>query len=118
MHYTTEQIDLCRRLSEQLPKREPKVGEKWMVIFYRESYPAILDYYEGNGVWRCDHTRWTEELLHPLYSCGELLEMLSKYSYILFDFNEKIIDMAGGYVDIENNDILSALLKLAIEVGK
>lgn len=121
MNWNSEQIELCKRLYELGPKREPKVGETWAVIFYQEPYQAVLEHNEGNGVWRCDKTRWTEELRHPLYSEGELLEMIvvKLGSLTIIDMNTEFYccdDSEVPYHSTHENNILTALLKLAIEV--
>ena len=46
---------------------------------------------------------------------GWCLQYLSRYSYVLFDFNQKMIIMAGESVDIVNNDIFTALLELVLK---
>ena len=128
--YTPDQIALCKQLYEQLEvKREPKVGEWWRVF---ESNPKLLLNIVPCGTVKsfCDgwdgkfnSTFTIDKLLHPLYSCEELLEILIKN----LDCNE-IIQIDHNHVGLvdeqevnyleENDNILTALLKLAVEVTK
>jgi hypothetical protein len=49
---------------------------------------------------------------------GWCLRFLSRYSYIIFDFNEKEITLAGASASIKNGDLLTALLKLVRTLQK
>ena len=130
--YTTDQIDLCRKLYEQLgEKREPQIGEWWALKYPlpKENKVALLldikgksdcGYFGSNGICGLTHKRLFD---FPLYSEGELLEMLIKSGDIEFRYveEENRIEVIhrGKYLRKKLSDsILSALLKLAIEIKK
>lgn len=105
--WNEEQIELCRQLSEKLPKREPKVGGWWAILGCED---FICRHYSKEPFDGC------EDLSYPLYTVEELLEILrgkanlssNKEAKRIFDE----IDIAIG-----DENLKTALLKLAVEVA-
>jgi len=128
-HWDQEQIELCRLLSEKLPKKEPKVGESWM--FIRDGQPVYVWHQTSEKIFQIayDHgvTNCIEEqLLHPLYTEGELLELLRFLGLLCTYCDEDtdcpencawVVRMKDGKNEADMS-LLTALLKLAVEVMK
>jgi len=128
MTYTPDQIALCKQLYELGEKREPKVREIW--IRNDDCEPVYIRSVEGEIVnvlcyYGLSAPR-KKDLLHPLYSEGELLEMIA-------DVADGIVinKVSGEYIvgyryafqstisarqKTKSNNLLTALLKLAVEV--
>ena len=128
MNWTPEQMKLCCELARLLEKktgekREPKVGEWWayrsgaicMITadLYNERkqryYNTVLMNDKGHLI-AGFNTRF--DLLHPLYTEGELLEIIRQSGIYCGS------DPYVWTVIVNADNLLTALLELAVKVVK
>ncbi len=133
--FTTEQIYLCKKFSELIEQKtgvraEPEAGDLWYVRYTDEGgsrdIPVfITGSYDGDDYAVIENGNYIDKidkLLHPLYLEGELLEMIREK--ILADLTNN--EYPGNYIEYRekimlallSDNLLTALLKLAIEVCK
>ena len=112
--HTTEQIALCKQLSEQLNGdkqiTEEEITGWWACEICKRSdivnTPRKFAHYFGDA----DDSAFYPYVIHKLYAEGELLDVLLS--------SDRAPDSAELLDAITNKDRISALLKLAIEITK